>query len=188
MCSVSVGPKLGAMGKRMIAGLAFAVLAVTLQGCDSRGRPKDAVAGLYQALATAQVRGAPSGAQLETIAPYLSDDLRAGLHAARELQESERARAPGEKPPFVDGDLFSSLFEGPSRFEIVGDTRSENRHLVAVRFTYDGASPPVTWQDVAVVEFEQGRWVVSDVRYGGDWDFAAKGTLRQALDTVSPRE
>jgi hypothetical protein len=175
------------MKTRLYFGLAVAVLAVTLQGCRSRGRPEDAVAGLYRTLATQQVRGAPSGAQLESIAPYLGEDLREGLRAARELQESERARSPGEKPPFVDGDLFSSLFEGPTRFEVVGDTASEGRHHLAVRFTYDGASPPVSWQDVAVVELEHGRWVVTDVRYGGDWDFAAKGSLRQSLAAVSPR-
>jgi hypothetical protein len=175
------------MKKRLFAGFAAALLAATLPGCGSRDKPEDAVAGLYRTLATVQVRGAPSGTQLGAIAPYLSEDLCEGLRAARELQESERARSPGEKPPFVDGDLFSSLFEGPTRFEIVGDAVSENRHHVAVRFTYDGASPPVTWQDVAVVDFEHGRWVVSDVRYGGGWDFAAKGSLRQALGVVSPR-
>jgi hypothetical protein len=169
---------------RLLAGLTVALLTVAALGCESRPRPEDAVAGLYRALATAQVRGAPSAAQLRLIAPYLSEDLRIGLRAARELQERERARSPDEKPPFADGDLFTSLFEGPTRFEIVADTASAGRHLLAVRFTYDGASPPVSWQDVAVVESEDGRWVVSDVRYGGGWDFAAQGSLRQALGSV----
>lgn len=175
------------MAMRLIAGLTAVVLAATLTGCPSPGRPQDAVAGLYRTLGTVHVRGAPSDAQLESIAPYLSEELREGLRAARRLQESERARSPGEKPPFTDGDLFSSLFEGPSRFEIVGDTASEGRHHVVVRFTYDGASPTVSWEDVAVVEKERGHWVVSDVRYGGDWDFAAQGSLRKALGAVSPR-
>lgn len=176
------------MAKRLIAGLAAAALVASLTGCPSRERPEDVVAGLYRTLATVQVRGAPSPAQLESIAPYLSADLQAGLRAARQLQELERSRSPGEKPPFVDGDLFSSLFEGPSRFEIVGDTALEGRHRVVVRFTYDGASPAVSWEDIAVVENERGRWVVSDVRYGGDWDFASKGSLRQALGAISPLE
>ena len=176
------------MGKRLPAWLLVAALAAAAVGCQSAPKPQDAVVGLYRTLATAQVRGAPSEAQLEAIAPHLSEELRAGLRAARELRERERAQSPEEKPPFADGDLFTSLFEGPTRFEIVGDTPSAGRHLVAVKFTYDGASPPVSWQDVAVVELEDERWVVSDVRYGGDWDFAAKGSLRQALGVVSPRD
>ena len=40
------------------------------------------------------------------------------------------------------------------------------------------------WQDG--LRLRQGRlgWQVEDVVYGGDWDFAPKGTLTSRLDTI----
>ncbi len=160
-------------------------LAMAGGGCSDRqvAGPDEVVISLYRTLALQQVRGAPSPTQLAAIEPFLGADLHSKLRAAREVHEAERARAPDEKPPFTDGDLFTSLFEGPTSFEIVSDTVQDAAHHVTVRFTYAKASPPVTWTDVVVVVSEDGRWVVTDVIYGGEWDFANHGTLRKALNT-----
>ncbi|NJD30747.1 MAG: hypothetical protein FIB04_02540 [Gammaproteobacteria bacterium] len=99
----------------LVAG-AISSIGLAVAGCSSpqAAAPDEVVVALYRTLALQHVRGAPTPAQLDTIAPYLSDDLRARLRAARDLHDSEQARAPGEKPPFTDGDLFTSLFEGPT--------------------------------------------------------------------------
>ncbi len=54
----------------------------------------------------------------------------------------------------------------------------------AVRFTYGHAQPPVRWTDTVVVVREGGRYVVADVRYGGDWDFANQGSLIAVLESA----
>jgi hypothetical protein len=167
--------------RRLVAVLASAGFVMT--GCSQheRATPEDAVIGLYRSLGLNQVRGAPSPEQLASIAPYVSAELQSRLRAARGLHDREQARSPSEKPSYADGDLFTSLFEGPTAFGIVSDTVHNDTHHVVVRFTYDKASPPVTWTDIAVVKSESGRWVVADVIYGGQWDFASKGTLLHAL-------
>ena len=68
----------------------------------------------YATTIAQKVTGAPTAAQLAALSPLLSDTLRALLDAARRRNEADVARAPDEKPAFADGDLFSSLFEGPS--------------------------------------------------------------------------
>jgi len=53
--------------------------------------------------------------------------------------------------------------------------------LVAVSLEY-AQDETVRWQDRLLLLCEGGRWRVEDVRFGGDWDFANRGSLRQALD------
>ncbi len=58
----------------------------------------------------------PDDAQMQALALLLVPELREAFEAARAWQrgEIERMQREGseDKPPFVEGDLFSSLFEG----------------------------------------------------------------------------
>ena len=138
----------------------------------------------YAAAIASGSSGVPSAEDLAVLAPYLSDSLKTLLVAARGLYEAARVQAPGDKPPFADGSLFSSLFEGPTAVSVVGDTARGSTHAVAVRMTHAGADPPVTWTDLVLVIQEHGRFVIDDIEYGGTWDFASTGTLRSTLTTA----
>jgi hypothetical protein len=136
----------------------------------------------FYATAIAQkVTGAPTSSQLAALAPYLSDTLRSLLDAARRRNEADASRAPDEKPAFADGDLFSSLFEGPNAADVVADSARGNVRVATVRMTSTSASPPVTWVDHVVITPRAGGFVIDDVEYGGTWDFANKGSLRATL-------
>jgi hypothetical protein len=141
-----------------------------------------AVNALYTRLIANRVSGAPGTAQLSELRPFLSDTLHTLLAAARALSETEARQSPDEKPPFVEGDLFSSLFEGPTGFRILGTDAAAGRRNVRIEFTYAGAVPAERWTERVVTVREDGRWVVTDVEYGGDWDFAPRGTLRGTLE------
>jgi hypothetical protein len=90
---------------------------------------------------------------------------------------------PNEKPPFADGDLFSSLFEGPTSLIVLanGDDAGDPSGHLAVQFTHDRSTPAVTWTDTLVIGQRAGRLVVADVIYGGTWDFATRGSLLETL-------
>jgi len=139
------------------------------------------VGGLYAVLIDSAVSGAPRGGQLAALAPYLSAELRQLLTEAAERRDAAAAAHPDQKPPFVEGDLFTSLFEGPTGLAILasGDGAAERR--VVVQFSDDRATPAVTWTDTVVVVEEEGRLVVADVVYGGTWDFASRGSLLETL-------
>ncbi len=142
--------------------------------------PSQVVDSLYRIRAPIQTSGAPTPEQLAMMAPYLSAELQVLLRQAYSAREWARAEHPDEKPPFADGDLFTSLFEGPSRFEVVADSTVGEEHRVTVRFTADG-SPSVVWTDQVIVQPSAGYFVVSDVIYGGTWQFAATGALVASL-------
>lgn len=171
-------------GWRRTSRLLIALALFPVLGCSQADgtSPEDTVVALYRTLALGPVRGAPSAEQLASIAPYVSAELHDCLAAARRLQERERAESPGDKPSYADGDLFTSLFEGPTSFQILSNTARGDGHEVAVRFTYDRAQPAVAWTDVVVVKSERGHWVVADIVYGGNWDFANRGTLLAVLE------
>ena len=135
----------------------------------------------YAATIAQNVDGAPTSAQLAALSPLLSDTLRSLLDAARRRNEADAARAPDEKPAFADGNLFSSLFEGPNAVDVVADSARGPTQVATVRMTSTRATPAVTWVDHVVLTKRNGRFVIDDVEYGGQWDFANKGSLRATL-------
>ena len=153
------------------------IVALLLSGCAATRTPTGVVERFYAERIDSKMTGAPTPAELETVAPYLTPELRGLLADANTLREREAAAAPDEKPPFADGDLFSSLFEGPTAFQVTKDAARGSDHLVTVRFTYE----TVTWEDVVVVAPEDDGWAIADVEYLGDWEFAPRGTLRSNL-------
>lgn len=150
----------------------------------SNAAARDVVQRFYAAVIANHVTGAPTDRQLATLSPHLSDTLRALLTAARRRSDADAVRAPNEKPVFAEGDLFSSLFEGPNAVEVVADSARGPFRVATVRMTYSATAPVVTWVDRVVLAKERGRFVIDDVEYGGEWDFANKGTLRSTLTTA----
>ncbi len=143
--------------------------------------PAGVVGGLYAVLIDSAVSGAPRGGQLAAMAPYLSAELRGLLDEAAALRDAEAAAHPGEKPPFAEGDLFTSLFEGPTGMAILADAEGSASRRVVVQFSDSRPTPAVSWTDTVVVTEEEGRLVVADVFYGGTWDFANRGSLLETL-------
>src|SRR5574341_464019 len=125
------------------------LLPAVLLGCRSApaATPASVVTDFYAASVASTQSGVPSPEQVARLAPYLSDSLEALLVAVRRLSEAARVQAPDEKPPFADGNLFSSLFEGPTAVRVVGDSSRGSMHAVSVSMIYAGADPPVIWTD-----------------------------------------
>ena len=100
--------------------------------------------------------------------------------AARQLRDREAASGAYEKPAFADGDLFSSLFEGPTSFALVPDSGSRTRSC-RVRLTRRRRRHG-SWTDRVVVSEQSGRPAIADIEYGGNWAFGNSGTLRLMLE------
>lgn len=161
----------------------FIVLLASLAGCTSHDASSDVVHDLYATLRQVKVSGAPDEEQLSALRPFLSADLQQLLLEARERRDAEQRRAPDEKPPFVEGDLFTSSFEGHTGAKIVADSAMpDSSHRVSVQFTNDASPPAVEWVDVVVLRREGDHMVVTDVEYGADWPFGNHGTLTESLE------
>jgi hypothetical protein len=123
--------------------------------------------------------GVPDSARLAGIRPFITDSLARLLAVADSLRAADIARAPDEKPRWVDGDIFTSLIEGPSAFYIKPAIRDGDVVKVPMAFRHQekGDTAAVEWVDTAIVVSEGGRPVVADIRFGGTWAFGRKGTL-----------
>ena len=127
--------------------------------------------------------GVPDVYLLDGYRPYLSERLIAQLERARERRVAAITAHPDEKPPFVEGDLFSSLFEGPTGFTIGKPIRLDDDHqrLPVVFINVVPGQPPERWTDYAEMVHEESGWKLDDLEYGGQWEFASQGRLSQTL-------
>ena len=174
--------------ERMLQALKLLVLLIALSGCAqdksapaAAPSPERAVKSFYDWRLASRMTGAPTAVQLQTMKPYISAELHDLLAQARLRYEADLARSPDEKPSFAEGDLFSSLFEGPTSFT-TGDVEAHGaEHIVPVRFVYAGQLPAVNWIDRVHVVEENGAYVIADIEYGNHWNVGAKGTLVGSL-------
>lgn len=140
------------------------------------------VDSLYQARKPFQANGAPTTTDLDIMRRWLSVELATLLHQADSVRSAEAAANPDEKPAFADGDLFTSLFEGPTGFEVMpAESISVGKFRVPVHFTFRDSTANTLWTDTVLVITEGGKPVVHDVQYGGSWDFANHGALLPTL-------
>lgn len=140
--------------------------------------PRDAVSAFYTEYIHQRSPGLPEGPALERMRPMLSERLYGLIANALQYSSDYEKAHPGDKPPFVDGDAFTSNFEGADRFEIVSADGNE----VTVKFHYETSG----WNDVVVVKEERGRYVIDDVKFGGAGEFNPAGVLSESLQTREP--
>jgi hypothetical protein len=125
--------------------------------------------------------GLPDRGSMNAYAAFLCPNLSEAIRAAQVRQEQFKASHPDEKPPLVDGDLFSSLFEGPETFA-VSDTRiNAGKADVDVAMSHGEGNGTTRWTDTLQFDLDDGIWCLSDVQYHGTWPFANKGSLGTTL-------
>jgi hypothetical protein len=145
--------------------------------------PAAVVETFYAAYLQHHSRGLPTTEEMKTYAPMFSRELVGAIERARGRQKQFIAAHPREKPPFIEGSLFGSLFEGITAVESVDAKPGVIPTTVSMRFLYDDSSnQAVRWSDEAILRCELGQWRIDDVQYGGGWEFSPKGRLRAALE------
>ena len=142
--------------------------------------PVDAAETFYRQVVALNPRGLPSADAMRTLGPLLSSGMQASIARARVRQQAEIAAFPDDKPSFIEGSLFTSLFEGPTAvLSAQADPAASTRVAVEMRYAGQGDA---RWRDHALMRCENAQWRVDDIEFGGDWDFASDGRLRDALD------
>jgi uncharacterized protein DUF3828 len=141
--------------------------------------PATTVEDFYRTYIAHRPAGLPDGADLERLKPYLSAQLYQLIVQAHAYSREWAKKHPDEKPPFVDGDHFTSVFEGPKSFEIAYVGRRRSNAEVHVKFRGEPGTPE--WTDVVVLKKESGRYVIDDVRFSGAGAFNPAGLLSVTL-------
>lgn len=127
--------------------------------------PEAAVRAFYAAYHAKSFTGLPPAAELAGIKDYLSPTLLAALQAAGAKQARCLKAHPDDKPPWVEGDLFTSNFEGFTAFTPAAPTATGPKATVPVDFEYTENGKTFKWRDQVVVVRVGARWLVDDVRY-----------------------
>lgn len=153
------------------------------------GGPTDVVFKFYATYQSlGHIGGLPPDAELAKLAPFFTPRLRGLIAGARRVQTEFARDHPDEKPPFVDGDMFSSLFEGFTTFEVGRVTKlPHGAYRVEVRFSHRDeahATAVTSWKDAVLLLPSQGSLKIDDFEFLGEWPFAQKGRLSDILREV----
>jgi hypothetical protein len=145
------------------------------------GNPETVARVFYSELRRLGVSGLPGEEPWALLKPFCSETLGAALELAVKEQVEFIRKNPDEKPPWIEGDLFSSLFEGPKQFQVGPAVIHGESAEVPVECSHTEGGETVKWRDTLILVKEGGKWLIDDVSYGGTWDFANSGTLKDAL-------
>jgi hypothetical protein len=164
--------------KRKVLGLL--VLLATPARADDMDKVANSFYATYAGLPRAG--GIPDATARVRYAPLLSPRLAKliGDAAAAETRFSKQNK---DAPPLIEGDLFSSMFEGFTQFKVgvcSGDARNGQ---CSISLTYqDKKSPkPVNWNDALLLVNTPGGWKVDDLAYKAGFQFGNTGLLSDTL-------
>jgi len=169
------------VGTALLASLSAAVATAG----DTTGL-RTASERFYQTYLKTKAAGVPVGDDLARYRAVVSSGLAALLERAGAAEAEYARRTRNESPPLVEGDLFTSLFEGASRYLVEGCQPKAPGGTCRVALTYldRAGGKPVEWTDTVVLVKESGGWRVSDIEFGGTWEFMHAGRLVGLLESV----
>jgi hypothetical protein len=170
----------------LCAGALLALAAGQANAADGDAMAAD-VKGFYAAYQTFHPSdGIPDAKGRAKYAPYISAALNR-LLAGGDAAESKFAAANKDSPPLIEGDLFTSNFEGATSVQIGACSGDGKTGHCAINLTYDPGKTGnpkdkvFHWTDTAYLVNEADGWRVDDIGYGGNWDFGNKGRMRDTL-------
>jgi hypothetical protein len=111
------------------------------------------------------------------------------MTAAAGAQARLTARVKNAVPPMLEGDIFSSLFEGATAWKVgtcQGNAKTA-RCPVALTYTPPASqkgSKPANWSDTILLENTPQGWKVDDVIYDAGFAFGNTGRLSSMLQMV----
>lgn len=143
--------------------------------------PRVTAERFYRTYLKLNVRGLPNDKELKALSPFLSSDLQQLFKDARTVQQRYIREHPDDKPPWAEGDLFTSLFEGANSFRLGVPKIEGDRAEVPVALAYRGGNSTSRWSDVLVLTRTAGGWRVWDILLKGEWTFKTGDSLRSIL-------
>jgi hypothetical protein len=135
--------------------------------------------------------GIPDATVRLRYSPVLSPRLNKQLTDAAAAQGRLTAKVRNAVPPMLEGDIFSSLFEGATSWKVgacQGDGKSAHCS-VALAYAPPSAQnakapKPASWSDTLLLVRTPQGWKVDDVIYDAAFPFGNTGRLSEMLQMV----
>jgi|HubBroStandDraft_6_1064221.scaffolds.fasta_scaffold328198_3 hypothetical protein len=120
--------------------------------------------------------------------PFISPALDRLLMEGEAAEQRFVQATKNMSPPLIEGDLFTSNFEGATSWSVGPcETGAATAHC-KVALGYRGGSKedskPVNWTDTIYLVRTSDGWRVDDIAYGAPWAFGNKGRLTQTLQSA----
>lgn len=163
----------------MLRSKVFCILALACGMAGAQPSARSAAETFLKWHAERAPSGAPSARELGELKGLATRELVCLLSAAAQFRDYSAKIAPNDKPPFVEGDLFStSAYERATRFEIELVREHEQSATVLAHFYY---GTEFDWRDRLHLRIEGGQWRLSDVDRIGRFEFGNAGSLKREL-------
>jgi hypothetical protein len=138
----------------------------------------------------AQGVGIPDATVRLRLQPVLSPRLNKQLADAAAAQARLTAKVKNAVPPILEGDIFSSLFEGATAWKV--GTCQQKDKTASCRVALSYVPPPVAgqkakpanWTDTVTLAATPQGWKVDDVTYDAGFAFGNTGQLSEMLKMV----
>jgi hypothetical protein len=122
----------------------------------------------------------------------LSPRLNKQLADAAAAQRRLTARMKNVVPPLLEGDIFSSLFEGATAWKVGACPNDGKTARCTVALTYapppgaggKQAPKPASWNDTVILTHTPQGWKVDDIVYDAGFAFGNTGRLTGMLQMV----
>ncbi|MES2593818.1 MAG: hypothetical protein V4662_00700 [Verrucomicrobiota bacterium] len=167
----------------LVISLAYAAFTKGRSPDDRLAPLREAAEHFCTTIRAEPIQGLPSEPQLQKLAPIITPGLHAAMVKARAEQQEQIKKYPDDKPNWIEGDLFGSLFEGVTQWELGSVFFAPGVDgTVKVNLTYtEGSQPPTKWTDTLVFKQRGEKWLLDDIRMGGEWAFKSADSLRGRL-------
>ncbi len=165
--------------------LAIALLALTTAPALAKepGPPtaQDIANRFYRTYLKLNPRGLPTEKEMEALAPLFTAELTELIAAARRQQQKFIREHPGDKPPWIEGNLFASNFEGVSSFTLGAPTFNDDKASIPVYLESREGKHIGRWIDVIILKRVKNEWRVWDIFMNAPWSFRSGPNLRAIL-------
>ena len=155
--------------------------------------PASAVTAFYNVYGSqhGQGGGIPDATGRLRYNPVLSPRLNKQLAAAAAAQARLTAKVRNAVPPMLEGDIFSSLFEGATEWKVGSCQGDAKAARCPATLTYRAVpaqgkklEKPASWNDMVLVVNTPQGWKVDDVAYDAGFAFGNTGRLSSMLAMV----
>lgn len=145
-----------------------------------------AATGFYAVYGAAGRQGGlPDASARMRYAKVLSPRLNLMLAGVEAAQVRFSTRVKGAAPPLIEGDLFTSLFEGATGWTVGTCTGDAKSARCPVTLTHQApGQKPVQWHDTLLLVHTDAGWRVDDIVYDPALGSGNTGRLSQLLTMV----
>jgi hypothetical protein len=171
--------------RRILALLLLAAAPLLAQAGDPAAAV-NAFYAVYQGQA-AHGGGIPDATGRLRYSAVLSPRLNKLVLDAARAQGKLTAKVNNAVPPMLEGDIFSSLFEGATAWKVGACSGDAKVQRCRVTLTHAADTPkdkPANWSDTVVLVATPAGWKVDDVVYDADFAFGNTGRLTAMLQMV----